>query len=81
MIEKYRSHKGLLVNELRSKKLINIFITSNYIKHVSISAFVSLVGILGGSASSAIGLKICAVTTGIQKHQSIIKTKEEKPIG
>ena len=50
----------------------------NYIAHllivisaitgcVSISAFASLVGIPIGITSSAIGLKICAITAGIKK--------------
>ena len=34
---------------------------------VSISAFASLVGIPIGITSSAIGLKICAITAGIKK--------------
>ena len=34
---------------------------------VSISAFSSLVGIPIESTSSAIGLKICAITAGIKK--------------
>ena len=34
---------------------------------VSISAFASLVGILIGITSSAIGLKICGITAGINK--------------
>ena len=35
---------------------------------VSISAFASLVGMLVGFASSAVGLNICAVTAGIKKY-------------
>ena len=34
---------------------------------VSISAFASLVGIPIGITSSAIGLKICAITSGTEK--------------
>ena len=45
---------------------------------VSISAFASLVGIPIGISSSAIGLKICAITAGIKKYQSIIKKKKNK---
>ena len=37
---------------------------------VSISVFVSLVGILIGITSSAIGLKVCAITAGTKKHKS-----------
>ena len=61
----------------------------NYIDHslivistitgcVSISAFASLVGIPIGITSSAIGLKICAITAGIKKYKSIIKKKKKK---
>ena len=37
-----------------------------------------LVDILIGITSSAIGLKICAITAGIKKYKSIIKKKKEK---
>ena len=45
---------------------------------VSISAFASLFVILIGITSSAIGLKICAITAGIKKYKSIIKEKKKK---
>ena len=45
---------------------------------VSISAFAALVGISIGITSSATGLKICAITAGIQKYKSIIKKKKKK---
>ena len=61
----------------------------NYIEHflmlapkttvcTSIFAFASLIGILIGITSSAIGLKICAITAGIKKYKSIIKKKEKE---
>ena len=43
---------------------------------VSISAFVSLDGIPIGNRSSAIGLKVCAITGGIKKYKS--KKEQEK---
>ena len=49
----------------------------NYSGCVSISAFASLVGIPIGITSSAIGLKICAITAGIKKYKSIIKKKKK----
>ena len=75
-------------NELRSKKHKQICTTLNYIEHfpilastitgcVSISAFASLIGIPIGITSSAIGLKICAITAGIKKYKSIIKKKRK----
>ena len=62
--------------------------TFNYVKHililtsvfsgcVSISAVASLVGILLWIASSA-KLKICAITFGIKKYNSIIKKKKKQ---
>ena len=43
-----------------------------------ISAFASLVGIPLGITSSAIGLKLCAITAGIKKYKSIVKKKKKK---
>ena len=65
-------------NEITSKKYKKICRVLNYIDHslivistitgcVSISAFVSLVGIPIGFESSTIGLKICVITAGIKK--------------
>ena len=45
---------------------------------VSISAFASLVCVPFGIRSSAIGIKICAITAGIKNYMSIIKTKVDK---
>ena len=67
-------------NELMNKKHKKVCTTSNDIEHflifastitgcVSISAFASLVGI----PVAAIGLEICAITSGIKKLKSIIK--------
>ena len=72
-----------------SKKHKKVCTTLNYNEHflilastitgcVSISAFASLVGIPIGITSSAIGLKICAITAGIKKYKSIIKKKKKK---
>ena len=74
-----------------SNKHKKIFTTLNYIEYfpilastvtgcISISAFASLVGIPIGIASSAIGLKICAITAGIKKYKSIIKKKKHDKI-
>ena len=65
-------------NELISKKQRDICTTLNYIEHflilgstiticVSISAFVSLLGIPVGITSFAMGLKIGVITSGIEK--------------
>ena len=47
---------------------------------VSISAFASLVGVPIGVTSSAIGLKICAITAGIEKYKSINKKRKRSMI-
>ena len=76
-------------NELISKKHKNVCTTLNYIEHflilgstitgcISISALASFVGIPVGITSSAIGIKICAVTADIKKCKSIIKKKKKK---
>ena len=45
---------------------------------ILVFAFASLLGIPIVIASSAIGLKICAITTGIREYNSIIKKKKKK---
>ena len=76
-------------NELMSKKHKKACTTLNYIKHflilasiyigcISLSVFASLLGIPIGIKSSAIGLKICTITTGIKKYKLIIKKKKKK---
>ena len=76
-------------NELISRKHKKVCTTLNYIEHflilasaitgcISISAFASLLGILIGITSSAIGLKICAITAGIKKYNLIIKKKKKR---
>ena len=74
-----------------SKKHRKVCRCLNYIDHlfivistiaecVSISVLVSLVGILIGITSSANGLKICAITTGIKTYESIINKKKHDKI-
>ena len=61
----------------------------NYVEHllilvltvtgcVSISVFASLVVIPAGVSSSAVEIKIYAITAGIKKYKSIIEKKEEE---
>ena len=75
--------------ELMSRKHKKVCITVNYIEQlpilastttgcISTSVFASLLNIPIGIASSAIGLKFCAVAAGIKKYQSIIKKKRKK---
>ena len=72
-----------------SKNHKNVCKVLNYTEHllvlvstvngcVSISAFASLVGIPIGTASSEVGIKYCAVSTGIKKYLSIFKKKRKK---
>ena len=50
-----------------------LFFASTITGCVSISTFASLVGIPVGITSSAIGLEICAITSGIKNLKLIIK--------
>ena len=72
-----------------SKTYENVCTTRNHIPHflilactiigcVSISAFVSLVGIARGIMIPAIWLKTCTITAAIKKYKSIIKKKKKK---
>ena len=72
-----------------SKEHKKVCTTLNYIEHfliltstitrcISISAFPSLLGIPIGIKTSEIGIKICAITAGIKKCQSIIRKKEKE---
>ena len=76
-------------NDLMSEKHKKMCKILNYIEHfliflsaitgsVSISAFASLVGIPIGTRSSAVELKICALTTAIKKYKPTIKKKRKK---
>ena len=71
-------------NELQRKRHKKVCRVLNYTEHsliliftipgcVSISTFTSLVGIPVGIKSSAIGLKICVISTGIKRYKSINK--------
>ena len=63
-------------NKLMTKTLISIehfrILVSAYTGCILISAFSSLIGVSAGITSSAIGLKICAITAGIKTYNSII---------
>ena len=88
-IDKTRNHlsEGINWNGWMSKKHKKLYV--NYIEHflilgstitwyVSFSTFSNLIGIPIGITSSAIGLRICAITTAIKKYKSIIKRKKIK---
>ena len=76
-------------NELIAKNHKKVCRILNYTEHslalvstdtgcVSICAFSPLVGIPVGIESSAAAIKICLITAGIKKHNSIIKKKKKK---
>ena len=73
-------------NEPISRKHKKVCATLKYIEHflilsstitgcISISAFVSFLGIPIGVTNSAIGLKICAIAAEIKKCKSTIRKK------
>ena len=81
--------KEIEQNKLMNKKHKKICTTLDYIEHflilvftiigrILISGFASLLGIPIGIMSSAIGLKICAIASGIKKYKSMIKKKKKK---
>ena len=76
-------------NKLMSRKHKQVCTTLNYTEHflilastftgcISISAFAFLFGVPKEITSSAIGLNICAITSGIKKYKSILKKKRKK---
>ena len=73
MSEKYKKRCKYL-NYVENLLILSSTITGC----ISISAFASLVYVPVGIASSAIGIKICAITAGIKKYNSIIKKKKKK---
>ena len=77
-------HNGL-TNEKYKKtcKYLNylenlLFIASTITDCASISVFASLVCVPVGVTSAAVGIKICAITVGIKKYNSIIERKKRK---
>ena len=72
MTEKYNSHKTLYhVEHL-------LILASTVTGCISISAFSSLVCVSFGILSSALGIKVYAITAGIKKYKSIVKKKKKK---
>ena len=90
-IEEYQKKKfieKINQNELVSKKHKKVCGVLSYIDHLlvlvskvtgcfSSSAFVSLDGIPIGITSYSVRLKICVITAGIKKYNSIIKKKKK----
>ena len=76
-------------NDLMIEKFKKTCKYLNYVEHllilvstvtgcVSISAFSSLAFTSVGITSSAVGMKICAITAAIKKYKSIIKAQKKK---
>ena len=57
-----------------------LILASTLTGYVSISTFAYLIGIPIGITSSAIELKVCAITAGIKKYELIIKKKKDNGI-
>ena len=55
-----------------------LILASTITRCVSVSAFASLSDVPTEITSSAVGLKICAITARIKKYKSIIKKKKKK---
>ena len=77
------------INKLMSKQRKKVWTVLNYIEHflilasavtgcISIYRFAFLLSTPVGIASSAIGLKICSITTLIKRYKSMIKKKKKK---
>ena len=52
--------------------------SSKFTECISVSTLATFIGIPIGITSSAIGLKICAITAGIKRYKSIVKKKKKK---
>ena len=77
------------INKLMSKQHKKAWTVLNYIEHflilasavtgfISIYGFAFLLSSPVGIASSAVGLKICSITTLIKRYKSMIKKKKKK---
>ena len=93
-LKKNNETKNYLLDEIKSNDLMNEKYKKackylNYVEHllilvstvtgcVSISAFASLVCVPVGITSSAVGIKICAITTGNKMHKLTVKKKQKK---
>ena len=81
--------EGIKDNRLMNKKHKKTYKYLDYVEHllilistvtgcVSISAFTSLIVVPVGITSSAVEIKVYAITAGIKKYKSIIKKKKKK---
>ena len=73
MIEKYKK-RCKNINSVKNLLICVLTVTGC----LSISAFVSLVCVPVGIVTSAVEMKIRAITAGSKRHKSIIKKKEKR---
>ena len=84
IIQKWKLFKLFKMNwwAKSTKRFIKLYwtliLSSRITGCVSISAFVSLVGVPIGITISAIRLKICAISAVIKKYKPLIKKKKNK---
>ena len=71
-----RSKSRVWIDE--TKDYLFIILSSTVAACVSVSEFASLVCFTVGITSSAVGINICAITSGIKKHNSIINKTKKK---
>ena len=73
--------RNYLLEEIKHNDLMSQTFTFFFVSTVSVCAsifaFTSLVGVPVGIASSAVGLKICAVTARIKVYKSTIMKKRK----
>ena len=95
-IEKIDETRKYLLEEIKNVNLMGehcekVYRTLNYFEYflictspvtdcVSIPASASVAGVPVSTGSSAVGLKICALTAGIKMYQSIIRKKNNNSI-
>ena len=93
-LKKIDETRNYLLDEIKHNNLMSLKHkkTCKYLNHVEhllilastvtgsvpISAFASLVCVPVGIILSAVGLKICAITSVIKKYKSIVKKKKKK---
>ena len=74
-LRKIDETRNYLLDEIKDNQVISV---STVTGCIPISAFASLVCVLVGITNSAVGLKICAITAGTKRYQSIVKKKKKK---
>ena len=84
-IEEIKQNESIRKNHKKVCKVLKyiehlLILASTVTGFVSSFAFASLIGIPVGIAISAVGIKICTITTVIKNYKSIIKKKNKKHV-